>query len=211
MFNLSFGSTYRIPITQPGANNSKKEKLRNLVESYPNGLIGKSKTGYARVSVPEEADNTFESRLKCIGYRVFQKFDGHDISKENLDLFIKEKLDTRDYNQKGKKMKKMSREMKEQRRYERRFTPPEKEKLHDTNADNTALESINEESSDFNKEIIKQTSDITKGKKTALKDSYKKDSLTKEEIERIKNTESYKSMKDAYGEDFANAVFFDLR
>ena len=109
MFNLSFGSTYRIPITQPGANNSKKEKLRNLVESYPNGLIGKSKTGYARVSVPEEADNTFESRLKGIGYKVFQKFDGHDISKENLDLFIKEKLDTRDYNQKGKKMKKMSR------------------------------------------------------------------------------------------------------
>ena len=211
MFNLSFGSTYRIPITQPGANNSKKEKLRNLVESYPNGLIGKSKTGYARVSVPQEADNTFESRLKGIGYKVFQKFDGHDISKENLDLFIKEKLDTRDYNQKGKKMKKMSREMKEQRRYERRFAPPAYEELANTIVDNTVLDSTNANTVNSNKTLIHQKTDAAKGQKSALKDLYKKDILTNEEIERIKNTESYKSMKDAYGEDFANAVFFDLR
>ena len=201
MFTLSFGSTYRIPVTQAGVNNSKKEKLRNLVESYPNGLIGKGKTGYARVSVPESLDSDFESKLKKIGYKVFQKFDGHDISKDSMDSFIKEKLDTRDYNQKGKKMKKMSREMKEQRRYERRFTPSLK--------DTEPADSLENNKSDLINENITETKIQSAAGKPVLKKN--KESVLNEEMERIKQSDGYLRLKEAYGEEFANAVYFDLR
>ena len=54
MTEINFTSTYRIPISQPGVNAAKKAKLKELIGSYPNGLIGNSKVGNARVSV---ADN----------------------------------------------------------------------------------------------------------------------------------------------------------
>ena len=118
---ISFTSTYRIPITQAGVNNAKKMKLRELIESYPNGLIGKSKQGYARVSMPDSEDENFVRKLKGIGYKVFQKFDGENIGADGLDLFIKQKLDARDFNQKGKNPAPLPKAMKEQRRLERKF------------------------------------------------------------------------------------------
>ena len=118
---ISFTSTYRIPITQAGVNNAKKLKLRELIESYPNGLIGKSKQGYARVSMPDSEDENFIRKLKGIGYKIYQKFDGENIDADGLDLFIKQKLDARDFNQKGKNPAPLPREMKEQRRLERKF------------------------------------------------------------------------------------------
>ena len=54
--NVSFSSTYRVPITQPGVNNAKKDKLRTLTQKY-GGLISSSKTGAARVSLPNELDD----------------------------------------------------------------------------------------------------------------------------------------------------------
>ena len=41
MTDITFGSTYRIPISQAGINSAKKARLKELIESYPNGLIGK--------------------------------------------------------------------------------------------------------------------------------------------------------------------------
>ena len=150
MNTISFGSTYRIPITQAGVNNAKKERLRTLIQSYPNGLIGKSKTGQARVSVPDSEDSKFEQKLKTIGYKVFQKFEGDNIPKEQIDSFIKSKLDERDYSQVGKKMKRMSREMKEQRRFERRFTEPVKRQNVDISDDIT---DISNDTSSKNKQL----------------------------------------------------------
>lgn len=203
MFGISFGSTYRIPITQPGANNAKKEKLRSLIESYPNGLIGKSKTGQARVSVSQDEDAVFEGKLKAIGYKVFQKFDGHDIPKENLDTFIKQKLDTRDYNQKGKKMKKMPRELREQRRFERRYTPSFVETQTDTMKDD-----INE----FSKSKNEQPELEVKTKQRVTKTQSNNSSVDNQaDIERIKNSEGYKNLTEQYGQEFADAVYFGIK
>lgn len=118
---VSFTSTYRIPITQAGVNNAKKIKLRELIESYPNGLIGKSKQGYARVSMPDSEDENFVRKLKGIGYKIYQRFDGENIGADGLDLFIKQKLDARDFNQKGKNPAPLPKAIKEQRRLERNF------------------------------------------------------------------------------------------
>lgn len=195
MNNISFGSIYRIPITQAGVNNAKKERLRTLIESYPNGLIGKSKTGQARVSVPDSEDSKFEQKLKTIGYKVFQKFEGDNIPKEEIDSFVKSKLDARDYSQVGKKMKRMSREMKEQRRYERRFIEPVKKQNVDISDDYTE---ISNEASASNK----KHSNFELRKKT-------EDEIAKiRAINEIKKSPAYLRIKEQYGEEFADAVFW---
>ncbi len=99
--NISFGSTYRVPITQPGVNNAKKDKLRTLTQQY-GGLISSSKTGAARVSLPNELDEKFEQDLKNIGYRQYQKFDAESLPKAEIDGYIKKALSKFDYDQKGK-------------------------------------------------------------------------------------------------------------
>lgn len=100
--NINFTSTYRIPITQAGTNNAKKDKLRNLVSLYPNSIVSKQKTGFARLSIPNTEDTKFEGKLKGIGYKVFQKFDGENVPKDLLDEYIKEALKYGDFHQKGK-------------------------------------------------------------------------------------------------------------
>ncbi len=121
MNDISFGSTFRIPITHAGINAAKKQKLKTLILSYPNGLIGNNKTGYARVSIANVEDAQFLRRLKGIGYKVYQKFDGENIDKNNLDTFIKSKLDSRDFMQKGKNPDKLPRQIREKKRYDRSF------------------------------------------------------------------------------------------
>lgn len=100
--NINFTSTYRIPITQAGTNNAKKDKLRNLVSLYPNSIVSKQKTGFARLSIPNTEDAKFEGKLKGIGYKVFQKFDGENVPKDLLDEYIKEALKYGEFQQKGK-------------------------------------------------------------------------------------------------------------
>lgn len=84
MTDINFTSTYRIPITQAGVNSAKKGRLKELIQSYPNGLIGNSKTGHARISVPDSEDASFIGKLKKIGYKVYQKFEAK--------IFLKMKL-----------------------------------------------------------------------------------------------------------------------
>lgn len=102
--NISFCSTYRVPITQPGVNNAKKEKLRQLAQEY-DGLISSSKTGALRVSLPNELDGKFEQELKNIGYKQYQKFDGENIPADKIDKYIRISLGELEYEQKGKQKK----------------------------------------------------------------------------------------------------------
>ena len=193
MNEINFTSTYRIPITQAGVNAAKKAKLKELIQSYPNGLIGNSKVGNARVSMPDSEDATFIQKVKTIGYKVFQKFEGENIPKEEMDVYIKERLDNRNYNQIGKKMKRMSREMKEKRKFDNSFDAPPKVVKKEE-----AVEEI--QPIQTNKEPVKVA------KKNSAKEVDQKASM-----ERIKQTPGYIKCKEQYGEEFANAVFFDIR
>lgn len=139
MNEINFTSTYRIPISQPGINSAKKAKLKVLIESYPNGLIGNSKTGNARVSMADSEDTNFVAKLKTLGYKIYQKFEGENIPKEEIDRVLKKKLDAREYHQTGKNMKKLSREIREKRRYERNTELSEIEKLY-LQTENTSKE-----------------------------------------------------------------------
>ena len=182
MTEINFTSTYRIPITQAGVNSAKKLKLKQLIESYPNGLIGNSKVGNARVSMPNNEDDKFIKQLKTIGYKTYQKFDGENIPKENLDMFIKENLDTRNYNQIGKNKKRMSRELREKVRYERSYTEPAKAETQ-----------------------AKQLEEVTGKKPLSKKEA---EELRKADIRA--NNPSYLKMKEEEGEAFAEAVFFGV-
>ena len=77
MTEVNFGSTFRIPVTQPGVNKAKKVKLKGLIDSY-GGLVGTGNTGYARVSVPNE---------KALATKFF-KFLKVKIFPENLLMII---------------------------------------------------------------------------------------------------------------------------
>ncbi len=206
MSDISFGSAYRIPITQAGVNAAKKAKLKTLIESYPNGLIGKSKTGYARVSVPDSEDASFIGKLKTIGYKVFQKFEGDNVSKENLDAFIKEKLNAKDFEQKGKQAARMSKDMKAQRRFERKYIPPVDKKNIDVQADvntesqlNNISEKVNAKVSEHGQEAVKVNDNLEKAPKSVL------------ENDKIRESAKYLEIKEKYGEEFAEAVYFGIK
>lgn len=213
MSDINFGSTYRISITQAGVNSAKKAKLKELIESYPNGLIGKSKTGHARISVPDSEDAKFVGKLKALGYKVFQKFEGDNISKENLDAFIKEKLDARDFSQKGKQYKRMSTEMKSQRRYERKLVPQNTKNAADEIDTNVANESISVserlDSHKQNDSLSLKNSKLNTAKNSVENaDSVKNNSKVSIENDKIRQSAKYMELKEKYGEEFAEAVYF---
>lgn len=196
MTEINFGSTYRIPITQAGVNAAKKAKLKELIQSYPNGLIGNSKVGNARVSMPDSEDQNFIRKLKGIGYKVFQKFEGEDVSKENLDAFIKEKLDTRDFSLKGKQAKRMSTSLKQQRRYDRNLTLPEKTVEVTENIDEV--------------ETIAQKMNKPKSQPTPPKEHEVFGQPVKTQDE-IRATQGYIDTVKAYGKEFAEALYFGIK
>ncbi len=111
MTQVSFTSTYRIPLVEQNVSKAKREALKNLAGEYKNALYPKGNNGYVRVSISEEQDEKFVQKLKQLGIKVFQKFSRHDISAENgeIDRYIKEQLDTRNYQQFGKQMKAQNR------------------------------------------------------------------------------------------------------
>ena len=188
MTEINFTSTYRIPITQAGINSAKKTRLKELIESYPNGLIGKSKTGNARISIPDSEDATFIGKLKKIGYKVYQKFEGENITKDKIDVFIKERLDSRNYHQKGKNPQKLSRSVKEQRRYERR--------LDEKPFEEKPVEEVIEE--------------IKPQPKTQEIGVYKELQLTEKEKDIIRKSPGDIKLKSEEGSEFADAVYFGI-
>ena len=193
MTEINFGSTYRIPITQAGVNKAKKAKLKELIESYPNGLIGKSKTGQARISVPDSEDNNFIAKLKAIGYKVYQKFEGDNIPKENIDTHIKTRLDIREFDQKGKNPQRLPKEIKAKRRFERNYTEPYKIETPEGISSRTSTERVEE----TKKEAIKQP-------KSDVEQPYDRNA-------KIKESKGYQELKEKYGEEFAEAVYFGIK
>lgn len=197
MTEINFGSTYRIPITQAGVNKAKKAKLKELIESYPNGLIGKSKTGQARISVPDSEDNNFIAKLKAIGYKVYQKFEGDNISKADLDIYIKTRLDLREFDQKGKNPQRLPKEIKAKRRYERNYTEPYKPEVQEETVSTSTEQKIE-------KTEVKPKKEPLRFPKAEIKPPYDRKA-------RIRESKSYIEIKDKYGEEFAEAVFFGIK
>ena len=110
MNKITFGSTYRIPLTEQHMTQPRREKLKQVVSQYQNVLIPSSNTGNIRISIRKRLDDRFEKELHDIGVRIYQKFDRHNINKRArnedgtllMDSYIKEQLNTGEYIQKGK-------------------------------------------------------------------------------------------------------------
>jgi hypothetical protein len=111
MTQVSFTSTYRIPLVEQNITPAKREALKRMASGYQNVLYPNGNNGYVRVSIRKRLDSGFEQELKQIGFKVFQKFDRHNIPKTDgrMDEYIKEQLDTRNYQQFGKQMKAQNR------------------------------------------------------------------------------------------------------
>ena len=189
MTEVNFSSTFRIPVTQPGVNKAKKVKLKGLVDSY-GGLVGTGNTGYARVSIPNEKDESFLRKLKSVGYKVFQVFEGENISRKSLDDYIKRCLNARDYKQVGKQKAKVSNV---------------KSKLNymDYTTDNKFEQPIQD---------IKQEKAVITPKKIVEETKFfNREAADTEHQNRIRNSESYKDIVARYGEEAAEAIFFYSR
>ena len=87
MSEISFKSTYKIPVTQWGINNTKKIQLKSLINSY-NGLFTGKKDKFALVSIPDKKDLGFIRKLMKIGYREYKQFVGEKISKDSLVEYV---------------------------------------------------------------------------------------------------------------------------
>ena len=107
MYNISFGSTYRIPLVEQNITQGKRDALKKMASRYQNVLYPTGNQGSVRVSIRKRLDQGFEQKLRQIGFKVFQKFERHNVPKTagNMDKYIKESLDSRNYKQFGKQMK----------------------------------------------------------------------------------------------------------
>jgi len=110
MTQISFGSTYRIPLIEQNITPAKREGLKKLAKGYQNALYPKGNVGYVRVSIRKRLDEGFEQKLRQLGFKVYQIFDRHNVPKTDgiMDAYIKHELDIRNYRQRGKQIKKMS-------------------------------------------------------------------------------------------------------
>ena len=113
MTEISFKSTYRIPLVEQGITQAKRESLKKMATKYQNALFPKGNNGFVRVSIRKRLDESFEQKLRQLGFKVFQKFERHNIPKTTLedsstklDLYINEELKRRNYKQFGKQMSK---------------------------------------------------------------------------------------------------------
>lgn len=100
----SFTSTYRIPLVEQNISSAKRDALKKMASKYQNVLYPKGNQGNVRVSIRKRLDDGFEQKLRKLGFKVFQKFDKHNIPKTNnkMDNFIKEELKNGNYKQFGK-------------------------------------------------------------------------------------------------------------
>ncbi len=111
MFNVTFGSTYRIPLTQEGVNAAKRQRLKeSLSKTFQNVLYPSGNIGNVRISVRKHLDARVEKLIKDNGFRVYQKFERNNVSKgidsitgvSKMDMYIKEANNAGEYQQVGK-------------------------------------------------------------------------------------------------------------
>lgn len=100
----SFTSTYRIPLVEQNISSAKRDALKKMASKYQNVLYPNGNQGNVRVSIRKRLDESFEQKLRQLGFKVFQKFDKHNIPKTNnkMDDYIKEELKNGNYKQFGK-------------------------------------------------------------------------------------------------------------
>lgn len=101
---ISFKSTYRIPLVEQNISAAKRDALKKLASKYQNALYPSGNQGNVRVSIRKRLDNGFEQKIRQLGFKVFQKFDKHNIPKTNgkMDNYIKEELINGNFKQYGK-------------------------------------------------------------------------------------------------------------
>ena len=105
MNDISFTSTYRIPLVSPGINKPKREKLKEFAETCENFLFPNGQQGAVRISVDEKEDAFVEKKIRQLGFKIYQKFDLHNLVPDTMDTAIKKALDKGEYTQFGKQIK----------------------------------------------------------------------------------------------------------
>ena len=102
--SVSFGSTYRIPLVEWNVTSAKREALKKMASKYQNVLYPNGNQGNVRVSIRKRLDQGFEQKLRQLGFKVFQRFERHNIPKTNnrMDDYIREELKNGNYRQFGK-------------------------------------------------------------------------------------------------------------
>ena len=104
MPQISFTSTYRIPLIEQNITSAKRDALKKMASKYQNVLYPNGNQGNVRVSMRKRLDEKFEQKLRQIGFKVYQKFEKHNIPKTNnrIDEYIKSELKSGNYKQYGK-------------------------------------------------------------------------------------------------------------
>lgn len=102
---ISFTSSYRFPMTQPGVSRFNRESLKPELMKHLDKVgafqIPNTGKGNGRISVAEKYDSFMEGLLKKFGFKRYQKFPLHDVSIEEVDKAVKKMHVTGDYVQKG--------------------------------------------------------------------------------------------------------------
>ena len=100
----TFSSTYRIPLVEQNISAAKREALKKLASKYQNNMYPNGNQGNVRLSIRKRLDEGFEQKLKQLGFKVFQKFEKHNVPKTNgiMDDYIKKELKNGNYKQFGK-------------------------------------------------------------------------------------------------------------
>lgn len=88
MTEINFGSTYKIPLSQWGVNNTKKTQFKALVSSYGNYCIKTGKDQYVLVSMADKKDLNFIRKIKKLGYFAYEMFKGENIKKDMLEKYV---------------------------------------------------------------------------------------------------------------------------
>ena len=112
--NISFTSTYRIPLSERNITPGKKDEVKNFSDKYEHHLHRGCRLGWVRISVPEELDEEIEKKLKQMGFRIYQKFDAHNLPNNKIDKYIKSHLRIGEYKQVGKNKRKLSPQVKKE-------------------------------------------------------------------------------------------------
>ena len=105
MNDISFKSTYRVELVNPGINKAKREKLKAFAKTCQNSLFPNGQQGAVRISVNKDQDSFVENKIKQIGFKIYQKFNLHNLAPNTMDIAIKEALNKGEYTQFGKQVK----------------------------------------------------------------------------------------------------------
>ena len=75
-----------------------------MASKYQNVMCPSGNQGNVRVSIRKRLDEKFEQKLRQLGFKIYQKFEKHNIPKTNgrIDEYIKSELKNNNYKQYGK-------------------------------------------------------------------------------------------------------------